>query len=70
MYIVICKAPLTGCYAEALSVWQAGEKKSRRYAENAQFPISLDSSAPDPSLQLLSHVFVEIHYTRIYICYK
>jgi len=27
-YMVICKAPLTGSYSEALSAWQAGENKS------------------------------------------
>ena len=26
--MVICIAPLTGGYSEALSAWQAGEKKS------------------------------------------
>ena len=26
-YMVICKAPLTGGYSEALSAWQAGENK-------------------------------------------
>jgi len=26
--MVICKAPLTGGYSEALSAWQAGENKS------------------------------------------
>jgi len=29
-YVVICISPLTGGYSEALSAWQAGEKKGPR----------------------------------------
>jgi len=57
-YMVICKAPLTGGYSEALSAWQAGENKSSNYGETQMIsPVTSHSEVQEESIYSLPYMW-------------